>query len=101
MKNVLQKSPARRYCINCIRPDLRFITYCTAIRHGGQEEWKLLQSQLTLNDTVNENENANNMLALTCSRDKEIMISSPCLSSAEHNCLDVRIEDPEFDVGVI
>ncbi|VDP47639.1 unnamed protein product [Schistosoma margrebowiei] len=56
-----------------ILPDLRFITYCTAIRHGGQEEWKFLERQLILNDTVNENENGNKMLALTCSRDKEIM----------------------------
>ncbi|CAH8450688.1 unnamed protein product [Schistosoma bovis] len=59
---------------NPIRPDLRDITYCTAIRHGGQEEWTFLERQLILNETVNEIENANNMLALTCSRDKEIMI---------------------------
>ncbi|CAH8469708.1 unnamed protein product [Schistosoma intercalatum] len=58
---------------NPIRPDLRFITYCTAIRHGGQQEWKFLESQLTLNDSVNEEETENKMLALTCSRDKEIM----------------------------
>uniref|UniRef100_A0A183JPE8 XK-related protein n=1 Tax=Schistosoma curassoni TaxID=6186 RepID=A0A183JPE8_9TREM len=56
-----------------IRPDLRFITYCTAIRHGGHEEWKFLESQLTLNDSVNEEDNENKMLALTCSRDTEIM----------------------------
>ncbi|CAH8474229.1 unnamed protein product [Schistosoma curassoni] len=59
---------------NPIRPDMRDITYCTAIRHGGQEEWTFLERQLILNETVNEIENANNMLALTCSRDKEIMI---------------------------
>ncbi|CAH8469378.1 unnamed protein product [Schistosoma guineensis] len=58
---------------NPIRPDLRFITYCTAIRHGGHEEWKFLESQLTLNDSVNEEDNENKMLALTCSRDTEIM----------------------------
>ncbi|CAH8450017.1 unnamed protein product [Schistosoma bovis] len=58
---------------NPIRPDLRFITYCTAIRHGGHEEWKFLESQLTLNDSVDEEETENKMLALTCSRDKEIM----------------------------
>ncbi|VDP59395.1 unnamed protein product [Schistosoma mattheei] len=56
-----------------IQPDLRFITYCTAIRHGGQEEWTFLERQLILNETVNEIENENKMLALTCSRDKEIM----------------------------
>ncbi|VDP51578.1 unnamed protein product [Schistosoma margrebowiei] len=54
-----------------ILSDLRFIVYCTAIRRGGQEEWEFLESQLILNDTVNENENK--MLALTCSRDTEIM----------------------------
>ncbi|CAH8467419.1 unnamed protein product [Schistosoma mattheei] len=58
---------------NPIRPDLRFITYCTAIRHGGQEEWTFLERQLILNETVNEIENENKMLALTCSRDQEIM----------------------------
>ncbi|RTG81511.1 uncharacterized protein DC041_0003382, partial [Schistosoma bovis] len=56
-----------------ILPDLRFITYCTAIRHGGHEEWKFLESQLILNETVNEIENENKMLALTCSLNKEIM----------------------------
>ncbi|CAH8476956.1 unnamed protein product [Schistosoma haematobium] len=58
---------------NPILPDLRDITYCTAIRHGGQEEWTFLERQLILNETVNEIENENKMLALTCSRDKEIM----------------------------
>ncbi|CAH8469819.1 unnamed protein product [Schistosoma intercalatum] len=58
---------------NPIRPELRFITYCTAIRHGGQEEWTFLEHQLIFNETVNEIENENKMLALTCSRDKEIM----------------------------
>ncbi|KAH9595936.1 hypothetical protein MS3_00001800 [Schistosoma haematobium] len=56
-----------------IRPDLRFITYCTAIRHGGHVEWKFLEGQLTLNDSVNEEDTENKMLALTCSRDTEIM----------------------------
>ncbi|VDP82618.1 unnamed protein product [Schistosoma mattheei] len=59
--------------VSHIRPDLRFITYCTAIRHGGQQEWKFLESQLTLNDSANEEDNENKMLALTCSRDTEIM----------------------------
>ncbi|KAH9595932.1 hypothetical protein MS3_00001796 [Schistosoma haematobium] len=58
---------------NPIRPDLRFITYCTAIRHGGHVEWKFLEGQLTLNDSVNEEDTENKMLALTCSRDTEIM----------------------------
>ncbi|CAI2724062.1 unnamed protein product [Schistosoma spindalis] len=58
---------------NPIRPELRFTTYCTAIRHGGQEEWKFLESQLMLNDSVNKEENQNKILALTCSRDSEIM----------------------------
>ncbi|VDO88269.1 unnamed protein product [Schistosoma margrebowiei] len=63
----------KRHTSSNILPDLRFITYCTVIRHGGQEEWEFLENQLILNDTVNENENENKMLALTCSRDKEIM----------------------------
>ncbi|CAH8450027.1 unnamed protein product [Schistosoma bovis] len=58
---------------NPLRSPLKFITYCTAIRHGGHEEWKFLESQLTLNDSVNEGDNKNKMLALTCSRDTEIM----------------------------
>ncbi|VDO75914.1 unnamed protein product [Schistosoma margrebowiei] len=56
-----------------IPPDLRFITYCTAIRHGGQEEWKFLESQLMLNDLANEEDTEDKMSALTCSRDTEIM----------------------------
>ncbi|CAH8473603.1 unnamed protein product [Schistosoma margrebowiei] len=58
---------------NPIPPDLRFITYCTAIRHGGQEEWKFLESQLMLNDLANEEDTEDKMSALTCSRDTEIM----------------------------
>ncbi|VDP55008.1 unnamed protein product [Schistosoma margrebowiei] len=56
-----------------ILPDLRSIVYCTAIRHGGQEEWKFLESQLMLNDPANEEDSANKMMALLCSRDTEIM----------------------------
>ncbi|CAH8454237.1 unnamed protein product [Schistosoma rodhaini] len=58
---------------NPIRPDLRLITYCTAIRFGGQKEWKFLKSQLMLNDSVNEEENEKKVLALACSRDVGIM----------------------------
>nr|CAH8833085.1 unnamed protein product [Trichobilharzia regenti] len=51
-----------------IPPGLRSVVYCTAIRFGGQAEWKFLRSQYNVNETEDV-EKENILTGLSCSRD--------------------------------
>nr|CAH8833067.1 unnamed protein product [Trichobilharzia regenti] len=53
---------------NPIPPGLRSVVYCTAIRFGGQAEWKFLRSQYNVNETEDV-EKENILTGLSCSRD--------------------------------
>ncbi|CAH8834822.1 unnamed protein product [Trichobilharzia szidati] len=56
------------YTFHSIPPGLKSAVYCTAIRFGGQAEWKFLRSQYSVNET-DDVEKENILTGLSCSRD--------------------------------
>ncbi|CAH8821349.1 unnamed protein product [Trichobilharzia szidati] len=56
------------YTFHSIPPGLKSAVYCTAIRFGGQAEWKFLRNQYNVNETEDV-EKENILTGLSCSRD--------------------------------
>ncbi|KAL5020034.1 hypothetical protein ScPMuIL_002926 [Solemya velum] len=58
---------------NTIDPDLRSVVYCTAIQHGGIEEWEFGYGQYKVSDIAAEKDRLRS--ALACSRETWILSS--------------------------